>query len=103
MQGDSKTELDVRTAELQVCQAAEAEAAGQLRNDRAKLSELQDRIAVRIGGFVEQNEPALSLMHDRALRGAARESGRAELGEGGRRRSQREDHRADRHIVRKEV
>ena len=41
---DLKNTSDARTAEIQACQASEAEAAGQLRNDRAKLADLQDRI-----------------------------------------------------------
>jgi chromosome segregation ATPase len=40
-----KSELEIMTAEAQACQAAEAEASSQLRNDQAKLMELQDRIA----------------------------------------------------------
>src|SRR5580658_4540938 len=39
-----KTALDGQTAELQSCQAAEAEAASQLRKDQATLGDLQDRI-----------------------------------------------------------
>ena len=39
-----KTALDGQTAELQTCQAAEAEAASHLRKDQAMLGELQDRI-----------------------------------------------------------
>ncbi len=37
-------ELEVRTAELQSCQAAEAEASNLFRNEQGKLTELQDRI-----------------------------------------------------------
>lgn len=40
-----KSELERITAEVQACQAAEAEASSQLRNDQAKLVDLQDRIA----------------------------------------------------------
>ncbi len=40
----AKIELEARTAEVQACQAVEAEAAGQLRNDQGKLAELQERI-----------------------------------------------------------
>jgi chromosome segregation ATPase len=36
--------LESQTAEVQNCRAAEAEASSRLRDDRAKLSELQDRI-----------------------------------------------------------
>lgn len=39
-----KVELESHTTEIQTCQAAEAEASSQLRNDQAKLVELQDRI-----------------------------------------------------------
>jgi chromosome segregation ATPase len=39
-----KTTSEARTAELQACQASEAEASGQLRNERAKLADLQERI-----------------------------------------------------------
>lgn len=41
---DLKRALDARTAETQACQAAEAEVSNQLRNDQAKLFEVQDRI-----------------------------------------------------------
>ena len=41
---DLKNTSDARMMEIQACQASEAEAAGQLRNDRAKLADLQDRI-----------------------------------------------------------
>jgi chromosome segregation ATPase len=39
-----KIDLEAKTAESQACQAREAEAAGQLQNDQAKLAELQDRL-----------------------------------------------------------
>jgi chromosome segregation ATPase len=39
-----KSEIETRTAEVQTCQAAEAEATSQLRNDQAKLADLQDRM-----------------------------------------------------------
>lgn len=39
-----KSESEARTADVQACQAAEAEASSQLRNDQAKLVDLQDRI-----------------------------------------------------------
>jgi chromosome segregation ATPase len=48
-----KTHLDAQTAEVQACQAGEAEASTQLRNDQAKLFELQDRIA-RLDKALEQ-------------------------------------------------
>ncbi len=56
VQGETKAELDARTANLQACQAAESEAAGQLRNDRAKLAELQERID-RLDKVLEQAVP----------------------------------------------
>lgn len=40
-----KSALEMQTAEAQTCLAAEAEASSQLRNDQAKLLDLQDRIA----------------------------------------------------------
>jgi chromosome segregation ATPase len=40
----TKTSLELHTTEVQECQAAEAEATTQLRNDQAKLVDLQDRI-----------------------------------------------------------
>jgi chromosome segregation ATPase len=40
-----KGNLEAQAAEAQNCQAAEAEAATQLRGDQAKLTDLQDRIA----------------------------------------------------------
>ncbi|MGO9255936.1 MAG: hypothetical protein ACLQU1_06515 [Bryobacteraceae bacterium] len=42
-----KNALDDQTTELQACQSAEAEASIELRNDRAKLTGLQDRIERR--------------------------------------------------------
>ncbi len=39
-----KGALDAQTAEQQTCQAAEAEAASQLRSDQATLGDVQDRI-----------------------------------------------------------
>jgi chromosome segregation ATPase len=39
-----KGEIEARTAEVQTCQAVEADASSQLRNDQAKLVDLQDRI-----------------------------------------------------------
>ncbi len=39
-----KTRREAQTAEVQACQATEAEVASQLRNDQAKLGEWQDRI-----------------------------------------------------------
>jgi chromosome segregation ATPase len=39
-----KSEAEAKTAEVQACQAAEADASTQLRNDQAKLADLQDRI-----------------------------------------------------------
>jgi chromosome segregation ATPase len=39
-----KKEQETQSSEVATCQAAEAEASGQLRNDQAKLAELQDRI-----------------------------------------------------------
>ena len=39
-----KSEVEAKTAELQACQDVEGEASGQLRNDQAKLADLQDRI-----------------------------------------------------------
>ncbi len=40
-----KNVLEAQTAELQSCQAAEAETSSQLKTEQAKLLELQDRIA----------------------------------------------------------
>jgi len=48
-----KRELEEQTAEAQTCQAAEAEASSQLRNDQAKLLDLQDRIG-RLDKALEQ-------------------------------------------------
>jgi len=39
-----KRALEEKSAELQSCQTTEAELSGQLRNEQAKLNELQDRI-----------------------------------------------------------
>lgn len=39
-----KSEIEAKTAEVQTCQAAEAEASNQLRIEQAKLGDLQDRI-----------------------------------------------------------
>jgi DNA repair exonuclease SbcCD ATPase subunit len=39
-----KNRLDVQTAAVQTCQADEAEASAQLRNDQARLLDLQERI-----------------------------------------------------------
>jgi hypothetical protein len=41
------------TTEVQTCQATEAEASSQFRNDQAKLLDLQDRIA-RLDKALEQ-------------------------------------------------
>jgi chromosome segregation ATPase len=41
---DMKSALETQTAAVQTCQAAEADAASQLRNDQASLVEPQDRI-----------------------------------------------------------
>jgi chromosome segregation ATPase len=49
-----KSELDAQTAEVQSCQAGEAEASTQLRDDQSKLLELQDRIA-RLDKALEQS------------------------------------------------
>jgi chromosome segregation ATPase len=48
-----KSHLDAQTAEVQTCQAGEAEASTQLRNDQAKLLDLQDRIE-RLDKALEQ-------------------------------------------------
>ena len=48
-----KRSLEEQTAEAQTCQAAEAEASSQLRNDQAKLLDLQDRIT-RLDKALEQ-------------------------------------------------
>jgi chromosome segregation ATPase len=48
-----KTTLEVQTTTVQTCQTAEAEASGGLRNDQAKLAELQDRIE-RLDKALEQ-------------------------------------------------
>jgi len=53
LQGETKAELDARTADVQACQVTESEAAGQLRNDRAKLAELQEHIE-RLDKMLEQ-------------------------------------------------
>jgi chromosome segregation ATPase len=50
---DLKSQLDVQSAEVQTCQAEEAEASGQLRNDQAKLTDLQERIE-RLDKTLEQ-------------------------------------------------
>jgi chromosome segregation ATPase len=42
--GDEKNQLDAQTAVVQSCQAAEAEASGQLEDEKKKLNALQDRI-----------------------------------------------------------
>jgi chromosome segregation ATPase len=47
-----KNGLEVQAAEVQACQATEAEVSSQLRNDQAKLAELQDRIE-RMGKTIE--------------------------------------------------
>jgi chromosome segregation ATPase len=39
-----KSQIEPQTAELQTLQAAEAEASSQLRNEQAKLADVQDRI-----------------------------------------------------------
>jgi SMC interacting uncharacterized protein involved in chromosome segregation len=39
-----KSEIERQTAEVQTLQAAEAEASSQLRNEQAKLAEVQERI-----------------------------------------------------------
>lgn len=41
---EQKSMLDTQTAEAQACQTSEAEASGQLERERAKLSEMQERI-----------------------------------------------------------
>jgi chromosome segregation ATPase len=41
---DLKIMLDSQAAEVQACQTAEGEAAGQLQNEHTKLTELQERI-----------------------------------------------------------
>lgn len=41
---EMKSQVEAQAAEVQTCQAAESEASSQLRNDQAKLFELQDRI-----------------------------------------------------------
>jgi chromosome segregation ATPase len=48
-----KSHLDAQTSDVQTCQASEAEASTQLRNDQAKLLDLQDRIA-RLDKALEQ-------------------------------------------------
>jgi chromosome segregation ATPase len=48
-----KGALEIQSVESQTCQAAEADASSQLRNDQAKLLELQDRIA-RLDKALEQ-------------------------------------------------
>lgn len=50
---DLRTNLETQTAEAQACQAREAEAARQLRNDQARFTELQDRIQ-RLDKALEQ-------------------------------------------------
>jgi septation ring formation regulator EzrA len=50
---EMKNTLEVQTAEVQACQAAEAEASSQLRSDQTKLLDLQDRIA-RLDKALEQ-------------------------------------------------
>lgn len=44
MLSHAKSEAEAKNAELQACQTAEADASSQLRNDQAKLADLQDRI-----------------------------------------------------------
>jgi chromosome segregation ATPase len=41
---EMKNQIGPQTAELQTCQAAEAEASSQLRSEQAKLADVQDRI-----------------------------------------------------------
>jgi hypothetical protein len=48
-----KSQVDAQNAEVQTCQAGEVEASAQLRNDQAKLLDLQDRIA-RLDKALEQ-------------------------------------------------
>ena len=48
-----KGQIESQTSEAQTCQASEAEATTQLRNDQAKLLDLQDRIA-RLDKALEQ-------------------------------------------------
>jgi hypothetical protein len=48
-----KSHLDAQVAEVQSCQAGEAEASTQLRSDQAKLLDLQDRIG-RLDKALEQ-------------------------------------------------
>jgi chromosome segregation ATPase len=48
-----KSQLEAQTAEVQTCQPGEVEASAQLRNDQARLLELQDRIA-RLDKALEQ-------------------------------------------------
>ena len=48
-----KGHVDAQNAEVQTCQAGEAEASAQLRSDQAKLLDLQDRIA-RLDKALEQ-------------------------------------------------
>ena len=50
---DLKTVLESQTTEAQACQAREAEAATQFRNDQARFTELQDRIQ-RLDRALEQ-------------------------------------------------
>jgi chromosome segregation ATPase len=44
MLAQMKSEIEGQAAEVQTCQAAELDASSQLRNDQAKLADLQDRI-----------------------------------------------------------
>jgi len=43
-QAQVKSQVELQTEAVQTCQAAEADAASQLRNDQAKLADLHDRI-----------------------------------------------------------
>jgi len=50
---DLKNRLEKQDADVRTCQASEAEAATQLRNEQSKMAELQDRIA-RLDKALEQ-------------------------------------------------
>jgi hypothetical protein len=51
--GELRRFLGTQTSAVQACKATEAEAASQLRNDQAKMTELQDRIS-RLDKTLEQ-------------------------------------------------
>jgi chromosome segregation ATPase len=56
---DTKQQTETQTAEVQTCQVAETEAASQLRNDQAKLAEIEEKIE-RLDKTLAQSGPGPS-------------------------------------------